>query len=105
MYKTRLEQLGVVVEGRIHTSRLKTRLMSVFPDLRAHSQGKSIVLSFENDVGGALKKACNYDNDAMHLACAAEVVRKEIFEKNYIFDGSFILNILKNLYFFSLIST
>ena len=50
--------------------------MSVFPDLRAHSQGKSIVFTFDDDVGGALNKTCNYDDNAMHLACAAEFVRK-----------------------------
>ncbi len=41
LYKLRLEQLGVVIEGRVHTSRLKLRLLSVFPDLRAHLQGRS----------------------------------------------------------------
>ena len=65
--------------------------MSVFPGLRAHSQGKGIVLTFDDDVGGALKKACDYDNDAVHLAQAAEVVHNEIFEMNYSFDGSFKL--------------
>ena len=91
-YKTRLEQLGVVVEGRIHTSRLKSRLMSVFPNLSAHSQvnsqGKNVLLTFEGSVGSALRKACDYDNDAMHLARAARVVRKEIFQMKNDFDGS-----------------
>ena len=40
MYQARLEQLGVGVAGHTHTSLLKMRLMSVFPDLRAHSQDK-----------------------------------------------------------------
>ena len=29
MYKTHLEQLGVEIDGRVHTSRLKLRLLSV----------------------------------------------------------------------------
>ena len=33
MYTVRLEQLGVTVETRIHTTRLKMRLLSVFRDL------------------------------------------------------------------------
>jgi hypothetical protein len=33
MYRTRLEQLGAVIGSRLHTSRLKIRLMAVFPDL------------------------------------------------------------------------
>lgn len=89
MYKTRLEQLGAVIEGRIHTSRLKIRLLSVFPDLRAHSQGKGVILTFDDDICGALKKACDHDSDAMHLARAAQVVRREIFDRKYSFDGSF----------------
>ena len=70
MYKTRLEQLGVVIEGRVHTSRLKLRLLSVFPDVTAHLQGRNVMLSFDDDIGGALTKACDHDSDhdAMHLA-------------------------------------
>ena len=93
MYKTRLEQLGVDVGGRIHTSRLKDRLLSVLPDLQVHSQqesqGKCIILTFDEDVGSALTKACNNDDDGLHLARAAQIVRKEMFEKKYLFDGSF----------------
>ena len=46
LYKVRLEQLGLSEEKRIHTTRLKKRLLSALPDLRAHSQGRD-VLSFE----------------------------------------------------------
>ena len=57
MYKIRLEQLGADIVGRIHTSRLKERLLSVLPDLQAHSQGKCIILTFDEDIGSALRKA------------------------------------------------
>ena len=40
LFKVRLEQLGLSVEKRIHTSRLKKRLLSALPDLRTQSQGK-----------------------------------------------------------------
>ena len=30
-YKACLEELGAAVEGRVHSTRLKTRLLSVFP--------------------------------------------------------------------------
>ena len=91
LYKTRLEQLGVVIEGRVHTSRLKLRLLSVFPDLTAHLQGRNVMLSFDDDIGGALMKACDHDSDhdAMHLARAAKVVRREMFKQNFKFNGSF----------------
>ena len=87
MYKTRLKQLGADVEGQIHTSRLKEGLLSVLPDLQAHSQGKCIILTFDEDIGSALRKACNIDDDSMHLARAAQIVHKEMFEKNiYLMD-------------------
>ena len=33
LYKVRLEQLGLAVQKRIHTTRLKKRLLSAHPDL------------------------------------------------------------------------
>ncbi|KAG0715668.1 hypothetical protein GWK47_011424 [Chionoecetes opilio] len=76
LYKTRLEQLGATVTNKIHTTRLKDRLLSVLPDLRAHSQGRDTLLLFEKDIGPALKKACDHDSDAMHLVRAAQVARR-----------------------------
>lgn len=58
LYKVRLEQLGATVGHRIHTTRLKNRLLSVFPDLRAHLQGRDTLLTFQEDIGDAFKKAC-----------------------------------------------
>ena len=89
MYQARLEQLGATVDGRIHTTRLKIRLLSVFPDLMAHSEGRGVLLTFDDNIGSALRKACDYDSDAMHLARAAQVVRKKLFNKKFSFDGSF----------------
>ena len=80
LYTERLKQLGLTVEARIHTTRLKNRLLSALPDLRAHSHGGDILLSFEKDIGPALMMASHHDSDAMHLMPAAQVVRKEIFD-------------------------
>ena len=54
MYKTRLEQLGVEIDGQVHTSRLKLRLLSVIPNLRATTQGRNVMFSFDDDIGDAL---------------------------------------------------
>ena len=93
LYKARLEQLGVEVDGRVHTSRLKLRLLAVLPNLKATSQGKNVMLSFDDDIGGALQKACDHDyysdSDAMHLVRAAKIVRKQMFLQKYSFNGSF----------------
>ena len=59
MYKVRLEQLGVTVEKRIHTTRLKNRLLTVLPDLRAYSQGRDTLLSFEKNIGPAWLTHCS----------------------------------------------
>ena len=37
-----------------------------------------MMLLFDNDIGGALQKACDHDNDTMHLVQAGKVVRREI---------------------------
>ena len=59
----------------------------MLPDLKAHSQGRDVLLTFQ--VGNAIRKSCDHDSDAMQLARAAQVVRKEMFNKKFYFDGSF----------------
>jgi len=66
MYKDQLQQLGVVVEGCAHSSRLKDRLLSALPDFQAHYEGNSIILSFYEDFSAALRKACDFDDDPIH---------------------------------------
>ena len=39
---------------------------------------------FDEDIGSTLRKACNIDDDEMHLSCAAQIVQKK-----YSFDGFF----------------
>ena len=91
LYATRLKQLGTNEESRIHSTKLKERLLSYFPDMQAHKQGRNVVLIANHDIGQALRKACHHDadNDAVHLARAAKVVRKDMFKVKQNFDGSF----------------
>ena len=95
-YKVRLEQLGVTVNNRIHTTRLKNRLLSELPDLKAYSEGRDTLLTFEKDIGPALKKACDHDSDTMHLVRAAQVVCRDMFDTRFSFDGSFQPDCQKN---------
>ena len=95
LHKVRLEQLGLTLHKRIHTTRLKTRLLSALPGLKAHSQGRETLLSFE-DFGPALMVSCCHNSDVMHLMRAAHVVRKEIFDYSFSFDGSFHENCQKD---------
>ena len=90
LYKKRLQQLGVTVGNRIHSTRLKIRLLSALPDLTAHVQGREILLTFKEDIGLALIKACDGGSDAVHLMRAAQVIRKELLNiKIKQFDGFF----------------
>ena len=91
LYQTHLEEHGGSTKSRVHTSRLKHRLLSAFPDITAYMQGRSVMLTFDSDIFAALKKACDHDgdDDAMHLARAARIVRKEIFHQKFTYRCSF----------------
>ena len=90
LYKKRLQQLGVTVGNRIHSTRLKIRLLSALPDLTAHVQEREILVTFKEDIGLALIKACDGDSDDVHLMRAAQVIRKEFMNiKIKQFDGFF----------------
>ena len=39
MYSSRMEQLGGEVTGRMHTTKLKHRILANFPDMQAHQNG------------------------------------------------------------------
>uniref|UniRef100_UPI00358E1F74 uncharacterized protein n=1 Tax=Myxine glutinosa TaxID=7769 RepID=UPI00358E1F74 len=89
LYQSRMEQLGVKLDTRVHSTRLKQRLLTQFPDMRAHTKGRDILLVFEEDVGAALIKACELDsdNDVVQLARAAQTVRRHMFEEAEPFNG------------------
>lgn len=59
--------------------------------MEAHKKGRDVILIFNEDVGAALKKACEHDadHDAVHLAKAAIIVRRDMFKHRNQFDGSF----------------
>ena len=59
--------------------------------MESHTQGREVVLIFNKDVGIALGKACEHDadSDAVHLARAATIVRRDMFNKRMEFNGSF----------------
>ena len=91
LYTERLRQLGVEVSGRINSTRFKNRLLTAVPDLRAHVGGKEVLLTYDIDIGAAITFACEnfFDSDAIILAKAAKIVRRELFEQKQKFNGSF----------------
>lgn len=48
LYITRLKQLGTEVVERIHSTKLKDRILGYFPDMEAHKQGRNVVLISNN---------------------------------------------------------
>ena len=89
LYTTRMEQLGTIMTGRVHSTKLKNRILRYFPDLEEHKQGRDLLLAFNQDLGSALQKACGQDADAIHLARAANIVRRDMLKIKTAFSGSF----------------
>ena len=91
LYSNRLKQLGTVLPGRVHSTKLKYRIMPYFPDMEEHKTGRDVLLAFNKDIGSALHKACEHDadSDGVHLARAANIVRRDMLKMKTAFSGSF----------------
>ena len=90
LYEERVQQLGVVRE--INRARFKEKILAYFPHAQEQSDGKNKILVFENGMQQMLKQAmaCDYEGDALILAKAAKIVRKDIVShKGFNFDGKF----------------
>ena len=101
LYKTNLaelEQIDVKEVKAVNSFDFKNRLLKQLPGLKAQSQGKNTLLIFSKDIGSTIQHAINddMDEDTVTLAKAAQIVRKEIFSKEYEFNGSFEHNCEKN---------
>ena len=86
LYNARLVQLGATNE-KVHSTRLKERLLGALPELTAHTKGKEVYISFAEDLVDALKRT--YDDEGLNMMRAAKFIRQEIFSKSYTFDGNF----------------
>ena len=90
LYQCRLQQLDEQVPDRVNSTQLKERLLSQMPDLKAYKEGKEVLIAFEMDVGAVLLTALEQnDSNAMILAKAAQIVRKDMLQKENVFNGSF----------------
>ena len=92
MYAEALENMGYHVDSRIHSTRLKNRILAHFEDLKEFKEGREVFLAFERDIGEALFTACSidYDDEGYILAEAAKIIRRDIFRhQQKAFTGSF----------------
>lgn len=90
MYHTRMQDCGFL-SSRVHSGRLKTRLLAHFPDLQAHNSGRDVLLTFSDDLNSTLREAYtdSWDDEAVHLATAARIVRRDMFLLQSDFTGSY----------------
>lgn len=91
LYHDRLLTMGLSID-KVHSTRLKTRLLNRFPDMKAFQQGRDILLGFDSHLGSAMKNAFteDFDDEAVHLARAAHIVRRDIFKlTGNLFSGTF----------------
>lgn len=97
LYSDRLTQLGYEIVGKIHSTQLKNRILANIPDLQAHKQGRHVLLVFEDDIGSALKTVQNEncDDEAIILAKASKIVRRDMLQSGFVFDGKFEANVQK----------
>ena len=91
MYTARVEELGGNIRG--HSTRLKESLLKHLPYLGASTSnnGNKIILGPTDKIGDAISEACSHDDedDAIHIARAAQIIRKKIFAKTPPFDETF----------------
>ena len=90
MYALRLEQMGVDISQRVHSTRLKERLIQQCPDLTSYKDGREVLVAFREDVAAVLKNASekNTDKEAMVIAKAANIVRRDLLNiENSQFHG------------------
>jgi len=81
----------------MHTTRLKQKLLTRFPDTQARNKGRDVMLVFKKDMSAVLDKTCEQDsdNEAVCLARAMKTVRRLMFDPPP-FPGSFDKNCQEN---------
>lgn len=92
LYGNRIKSFGRQIPDRVHTTRLKIRLLAYFEDLREFKEGKNILLAFDDELGAVLKTFFenSFDDDALILARAANILRKDFLKPIYpSFNGTF----------------
>ena len=93
-YTSCLDGFDVETTARPHTFRLKERPLYQVPDLEYFNKGGDVYLAFGADLSNVLHKVHKEDQDdeAILLAKASAIIRKDILENEYTFDGSFEYN-------------
>ena len=91
IYSNSLQEMNTKVPERVHSIRLKEKIMTLIPDLEEHQgKKKAIVLMYKKDVDDIISKMSHKENDdIIHLVRAAQLIRKDLFSTQYEFPGTF----------------
>ena len=89
LYKRRLQQLGVE-SPYVNSTRLKEQLLSSILELEEHKAGCDVLLAFKKDISSVLFDLSKYSTaEAIHLAKAASIIRREMLNHKTKFDNKF----------------
>ena len=91
LYKERVKELGGHTPDRVHTTKLKNRLLAHVENLREFSDNRFSYVTFDETWGDVIKSyhEQSRDEEAFVLSEAAKILRRDIFDKNFDeFDGS-----------------
>ena len=82
LYTLLLSQFGLTnAKVHVHSTRRRQKIEAAIPDLTCTSQGRNVIRLFDKDLGNALKKVYSSDSEALQLVKAAQIIRKELFQK------------------------
>ena len=89
LYDEQLERHGVKVDNKVHSTRLKDRLLDNFTNLTAVTHGREVFLTFNEHLGLALQQMHqSTDADAVHLMHTVKMIRNDIFSNASNFNGT-----------------
>ena len=95
LYKKRFEDLGGVLPERVHSTRLKLRLLAHIDGLTESKRGQTTYLAFDDNLCDVFKTIYEkyFDEDAFVKSRAADILRKSLLEReSKEFDGKFHLD-------------
>ena len=95
LYSQSLETLGITLQNKIHSTRLKNCILSQFPDMNCFPDEREVIMAFNDDIGQVLSSSVstNYDNEGYILAEAAKIVRRDMLKTTQQpFSGGFAEN-------------
>ena len=74
LYSQSLETLGITLQNKIHSKRLKNRILSQFPDMNCFPDGREVIMVFNGDIGQVLGSSAStdYNNEGYILAESAK---------------------------------